>query len=335
MNRVWGWVALIMMVLVAVGTLFFAERAGIAFDTCQTDDRVSAAERGSIDRVARAFISLVRDGDTTSTINSMSETGREQSTRAAIVQLNEAAAQNALAVLQTRRVFKLTSVGSQRGWASCPGRDGVSLVARGGGLQSMFVVLSEPFQTGERSWTLWFEREHGEWRVRGVHLGLSAIGGIDGAQWWRMAAEQRRKDNTFNSTVLYDVANIVLYRGGFLQISEADGFAREREIYRRHEDLTSARLQLGGEVFAIATMNAISSESDGLVLVIDQSLSEPVTVDEAIVRNRALIDAMNAHRPEWREVFDSLAAGAPTGANRLWRTVYRREGGYPPETERL
>jgi hypothetical protein len=300
---------------------------------CQAGDEISARDRGSIDHAARAFVSLVRDGNTTSTIDNMSEAGREQSTRAAIVQLNEAAAQNAVAALQTRRVFKLTSVGSPRGFASCREQNGVSYVGRGGGFQSMF--LAEPFQTGERSWTLWFERERGEWRVRGVHLGLSAIGEIDGAHWRQMAVEQRQKNNVFNSTVLYDVANTMLHRGGFLQLSEADGFAREREMYRRHQDLTSGRLQLGSEVFAIASMNAMFTESDGLVLVIDQSLSEPVTVDEAIVRNRALIDAMNAHRPEWQEVFDSLASGTPTGPNQLWRTVYRREAGYPPETQRL
>ena len=81
--------------------------------------------------------------------------------------------------------------------------------------------------------------------------------------------------------------------------------------------------------------NAMSSDTEGVVLVIDQAQAEPVTIDEAIARNRALIDAMNAHRPEWREVFDGLSVGTPTGPNRVWRTLYQREGGYRLETARL
>lgn len=265
----------------------------------------------------------------------MSAAGRRDSTRAAIVQVIEMAAQNPAAALEMRRVFSLVSLGSPRGWANCRESNGVSRLARGGGIRSTFVVLAEPFQSGERTWTFWLERERGEWRVRGVHLGLSAIGGIDGAEWRQMAVEQRRKNNVFNSTVLYDVANLTLYRGGFLQLSEADGLAREREVYRRHQDLVNGRLQLGGEVFAIAAINAMSTDTEGVVLVIDQAQAEPVTIDEAIARNRALIDAMNAHRPEWREVFDGLSVGAPTGPNRVWRTLYQREGGYRLETARL
>lgn len=335
MNRAWGWVALLMLVIVGAGSLYFAERSGVAFDVCQTGDEISIRDQDAMADVARAVVSRIREGETTATIENMSDAGRRDSTRASVLQVAEMAAQNPVAELEARRVFRLTSIGSRRGFAACLEDNGVSYVARGGGFQSVFVVLAEQFQTGERSWTLWLERERGEWRVRGLHLGFSAIGGIDGARWRQMASEQRQKNNVFNATMLYDVASSMLYRGGFLQPSEADGFTREREMYRRHQDFIDGRLQFGGAAFEVAAINAMSTDNDGLVLVIDQALSEPLTVDEAIARNHSLIDAMNLHRPEWREVFDGVAAGVPIGPNRLWRTLYKRDGGYPPETQSL
>lgn len=335
MKGVGFWVAFALLLATLGGVGYLGYYAGWAIDLCQVGEQIPRRERALIFERSRAFIQSIRDGDTTTALERMSASGRNASERIALVQLAEVSHQNREAALTIQRMFKLTSLGSPRGLAPCTESSGVARLARGGGMQTTFVVLSEPFLEAEREWTVWFEREGGEWRVRGVHLGLSRLAGRSGAEFWQMATEQRRKNNTFNSTVLYDLANVVFYRGAFLQLAEADGFSAERGLYRRHEDLVRARLQLGAEAFPISQINAMMTSRDGFVLVIDQILPEPLTVDEAIIRNRALIDGMNEYRPEWSEVFDSLAAGSPTGPNRLWRTVYMRGHGYQEETERL
>lgn len=335
MKAVWGWFALALMAFAICGVAYIGYRAGWAVDMCQVDGDIPQRERALLDERSRAFVRVVREGDTTSALDLMSTAGRDARGRIALVQLAEAAHQNLDAELSLRRMFTLVSFGSRHGAALCWQADGAARLARGGGTRSAFVILSEPYLGAERAWTFWLERERGDWRVRGVHLGLSAVAGRDGAEFWRMAVEQRQKNNTFNSTILYDLANVVFYRGEFLQLQEQDGFAAERRLYRRHEDLTSSTLHLASGAFAVGSMNALQTVDDGFVLVIDQVLPEPLTVDEAIAKNHALIDGMNASRPEWREVFDSIAAGAPTGPNQLWRTVYRKSTGYVEVTERL
>jgi hypothetical protein len=325
--------AVLAAILIGSGVVFW--QAGFGFHHCQADNEVSARDRVAATEASRAFIDRIRAGETNAVLESMSRAGQQLSQRAALLQIVEMTVANPGGEPELQHIYSLRSIGAARGFAPCSGVNGVAFVARGGGAHTLFTILGEPIDGGERGWTFWLEREDGVWRVRGMHVGLSVLAGRDGARLWAMAEEQRRQDQVFNSTLLYDLANTALYRGGFLQPAEAYGFAHARELWRRHQDVIQARFHLGGETFPIASMRAHATAEGAFVLVLDQAMEQPVTVDEAIARNRALIDAMNAHRPEWRDIFDALAVGSPTGPNRLWRTLYDREDGYRMETETL
>ncbi|MGD9814243.1 MAG: hypothetical protein AB7Q23_01110 [Hyphomonadaceae bacterium] len=333
MSRFWGWAAVLLLVAVLSGCLYMGSLMGLAFSVCQANGEIPAAEREAIGDEARAFVQLIRDGETEAALRSMSTEGRAAAQRIAMLNLTEATLQRPPAALDLRDVFKLTSIGSERGMAPCPDESGTAFLARGGGLQSMFVTLAEPVPGGEHTWTFWFEREQGAWRVRGVHLGLSALGDRDGARLWALATEQRNKGNVFNSTALYDLANLTFNRGAFLQAAEANGFASERQLYRRHPDITESRFRVSGRVFPVAIMNATALADGRFILVLEQRADEPVAITEAEARNRALIDGINAERAEWREVFDGLSVAYPTGPNRVWRTLYLRESGYATPAE--
>lgn len=329
MKRACGTIGAVALAAILIGSGVVFWRIGLGFNLCRVDSQVSASDRAVAAQASTAFIALVRAGETTAALEAT--TGRESAERAALLAMTEESLATPGGAPQVRHTYSLWSVASPNGYASCDSAAGTAHVARGGGPHTLFTIVAEPIQGGERAWTFWLEHERSAWRVRGVHVGLSAMAGRDGAALWALAEAQRQANNVFNSTLLYDLAHATLYRGGFLQPPEANGFAEARRMWRRHQDVIQARFHLGEQTFPIAGMHATSTGDGAFVLVLDQALELPVAVPEAIRRNRALIDGMNVYRPEWREVFDALAAGAPTGPNRLWRTVYRRDGGYLPE----
>lgn len=334
MSRFWGWAAVLLLVAVLAGCLYMGSLTGLALDVCRANGDIPQAKREAIAREARAFVQLIRDGETEAALQRMSTEGREAAQRIALLNLTEVTLQRPPGALELRDVFDLTSIGSERGMAPCAAENGTAFVARGGGFKSVFVTLAEPIPGGEHTWTFWFEREQGAWRARGVHLGLSALGDRNGARLWALAIEQRNKGNIFNSTALYDLANLTLNRGGFIQAAEANGFASERRLYRRHPDITESSFRVGGRTFPVAIMNAMALADGRFILVLEQRADEPVAIPEADVHNRALIDGVNAERAEWREVFDGLSVAYPTGPNRVWRTLYLRDSGYsqpPPQ----
>lgn len=336
--RHFGWFLLLVLMgatLVACG--WAASSMGLALGVCRVDDEIGASERVAISTASSEFMALVRDGETEAALERMSRLGREATPRVTLLDLTNQllAAPGRDASMQ--RVYELYSIGSLNGFAPCNSERGTAFVSRGAGFHSMVALITEQFDGGERTWTLWFEREDDAWKVRGAHFGLSAAAGRDGAELWALGQEQRRLNHWFNATLLFDLANVMLNRGGFFQAEEANGFAAARDVYRRHEDVAgaNARFNLAGQIFSVAHMRATGTGDNNLVLVLDQAADEPVTVDEAIVRNRAFIDALNQHRAEWRLVFDAIAVGYPTGPNRVWRTVYDAETGYSAESATL
>ncbi|HYD89319.1 MAG TPA: hypothetical protein VEA80_17705 [Vitreimonas sp.] len=320
-------------ILAASGFVFW--QAGLGFHACRVDDDISLGDRTAVAQASVEFIELVRAGETSAVFERMSRAGLESTERAALLNIVEMTISAPGGELETRRTYSLHSIGAARGYAPCREDGGMAFVARGGGFHTMFAVVAEPIDGAERSWSFWFERERGVWRVRGVHVGVSEVAGRDGAELWALAEEQRRQNQVFNSTLLYDIASTALFRGQFLHPAEAEGFARARQMWRRHQDVIQARFHVGGQVFPIANMSAVGTGDGSLVLVLDQALDLPVTAAEADEKNRALIDGMNADRPEWRAVFDAIAVGSPTGPNRVWRTVYDGAQGYLPPPDEI
>jgi hypothetical protein len=86
---------------------------------------------------------------------------------------------------------------------------------------------------------------------------------------------------------------------------------------------------LGGGAFPLQLVKVLGDGEGELALVLTRPAGNWRGVDAAERSNRALIEAMSAHRGEWREVFDYLVVQTPMDPpERSWGTVYRREGGY-------
>jgi hypothetical protein len=162
----------------------------------------------------------------------------------------------------------------------------------------------------------------------------SAISGRDGETFRALARTQAQAGNRFNASVLYDISALLLARGESFVPSEAYGLSEERGA--GHTDLAGGApftFRLGDQQYNVSLLNATGTTDGSLVLLMEQMGESPGDRALAIARNRALIDAMNAHRPEWREAFDALVAAYPTGGRSVWRPVYARDDGYSSSAE--
>ncbi len=322
-------VALLCVVLGSVG-LFVWLQPNISF--CKRGADINDRELAEISEASLAFLALLNDGETTRALEAMSADGRAATERMTMISAIEFLNADQAAAPIVRDAFSLKVYGGQRGFATCASATHrPTLVARGGGVHTAFVLVSEQLSGAERTSTFWLVREGGAWRVRAFHVGLSAIAGRDGAALWRMADEQRVRGNHFNATLLYDVAGMALHRGGWLQHGDAHGFRHAHARLQRHRELPPERpyvFSLGGQEFDVAYIQITGVGENTLVLALEQGAETPDDIPGAIAANRAFIDAMDRFRPEWRDAFDALVSAYPIGGSQVWRTVFEKNGGY-------
>jgi len=283
----------------------------------------------------QAFLARLRAGDAEGARNEMSQEARAATEVSALGSAVQAAQSDGAQEFALSEVFKLFApLGSREGMSLCGAPSEPDLVSRHGGTNTALVTFEQPLVGGARTWTIYFERDQSAWRIRHFHLGNSAIGDRDGAAMRSLARAHASAGNAFNATILYDVSTLLLSRGESFVPSEAYGLSEERGD--RHPDLSGGApftLRLGDEQFRVSLINVTGVNDGKLVLLLEQ-MREPVGDRAlAIERNRALIDAMNAHRPEWRDAFDALVAAYPTGGRNVWRTVYSADEGYLSEPE--
>lgn len=325
--RVWlGIGAIVVVALVAARFLGFSPE----FSVCSRNEEIAANERGEIVGAAERFLSLLNAGDADGARNAMSDEARAATELSGLESAVVAVRNPGGGPGVLGEVFKLYApLGSREGMSLCGSPSRPALVSRHGGTNVALVTIEQPLVGGEQTWTIYFERERDAWRVRHFYFAPSAIDQRDGDAFRTLARSQAQAGNSFNATILYDISKLLLARGESFVPSEAYGLADERG--ERHADLAGSApftFRLGDEQFNVSLLNVSGTTDGSLVLLLEQMGEPPGDRALAIARNRAFIEAMNEHRPEWREAFDALVTAYPTGESRLWRTVYERDDGY-------
>ena len=163
-----------------------------------------------IERAALDYIAVLQAGDEERAAQSMSERGRagsEQEPLAPVI----AFMQQFPAAGEPRidRTFRVITYGWPRAGAmsSCQ----TALVGVGETGATAHVLVTEDIGFGERTIAVWFEREEGIWRPRGVWAHITSAGGYDGERLWRMAQEQRARGHSINAGLLYSSAEQMLH----------------------------------------------------------------------------------------------------------------------------
>lgn len=333
-----GLIGLLVVVAIVAAGIYFGVRIGPVFSVCRADSEMSQAEYSEVANLSIDAVRKMRAGEADAVYQMMSTDARAITDRDALVQLaRTVGAPELKGEITARHVFRIFALGGSTGNVMCNTPKGTAFLARGGGMRTAFAEVVEPVSGAERSWVVWLQQERGAWRIRALHTEVTAIAGHSGAHLWDMARDEAGRGHAFNATVLYDVAASALRRGPNMQPPEADGFAPAYSALQRHADLPGPpplTFHLGGREFPIRWMTVTGTGDNKLTLIIDRE-GPIVSEGEAPARNHELIDAMNAHRGEWKDVFDAIVVGYPTGERgRVWRTVYSGSSGYLEEPAR-
>jgi hypothetical protein len=327
-----------LLVVISAGAgafMYMRPQIGPVLSVCSHNAEIPQGERAEIIEAAERFMTLVRAEDAEAVRAAMSREA-QQSTELEVLEL-AVQGQRGAGELSLTDIYKVdTPVGSRNGVSICGDASAPATISRHGGAHIAVTTIQQPLTGAMRTWTLYFEREDEAWRVRHVHFGVSGLAGRDGRVMRDLARAQANANHAFNATILYDTAAMLLERGDSFKPAEAYGLEDEREALRRHPDLPGNApytFHLGDASFDIRDLTIVGTSDQGFVLFLNQAGSPAADVSAAAARNRALIDAMNAHRPEWRNVFDAIAANTPVGETAVWRTVYSREQRYLPDPE--
>lgn len=304
---------------------------------CNEQERVGD-ERAEIERAALTFLGQLQSGEESAAIGSMSRRGREGVRQhplgPVIAFMREFPSQ---VQPEVERTFLVSSIGWPRDSTPAPCNTAAVQIGETGA--SAHVIVSHVIDIGERTSTVWLERENGVWRTRAMWANISSVGGYDGDRLWRMAREQRARAHGLNAGLLYVSAEQLLFRAPFVTTRALMDFRGDRSTFETPPELAGDpphTWRMGGDEFAVILLRYNITTDEGVVYEIHQRLPRWEGEANADVRNRALIEAFDSEHPEWREIARALAARSEMPVDgQLFGTVFDRETGYtqPPVTE--
>ncbi|HRO04251.1 MAG TPA: hypothetical protein PLS69_11670 [Terricaulis sp.] len=193
----------------------------------------------------------------------------------------------------------------------------------------MVLITEELTGLSQRTTSVWLENERGEWRVRALVFGPTAIAGKNSEQFWRAARAQRARGNIFNASMLYAAARSALLSSDFFQPRIAQDFHADLRTFEAHELVRGEapfQWTFDGQTYRVQQANYMGFGNGDVAFVIDHT-APWANHAEADAINRRLIDAFSERNPEWREVFDAVIARAHRpNSTETWGTVYERKG---------
>lgn len=321
---------LVVLVLIGVGALLYF-RPHVA--ACSGNGALAAGERESIDAAALAFVDRVYAGEPEAMLAGMARGADSAEVRTALAGVSESVRATPGEERVVRERYRLLHLGASSGGTPCVDGESVVTLANDGGLRTAVAVVTEALPSAaERSWTMSLAHQRGGWRVRRFNVSLSGVAGGRAEDFLAEARRQERSGHGFNATLLYDMAGQLAYRGAFFQSAIGNRVVAARAAHRRHAELpadASTRFVLGGATFPLEVVKVIGDGRGELALVLTQPAGAWRGTQAAEASNRALIEAMNAHRGEWRDAFDYIVVQTPMEQpERSWGTVYRSEGRY-------
>lgn len=320
---------LVVLVLLGIGAwLYFRPHVGV----CSGNGEIAAAEREDIDAAALAFVERLYEAQPEAVLAVMAQGADTPEVRAALGGVSESvrAAPGQERVVRER--YRLLHLGPASGGTPCVDGERVVTLANDGGWRTAVAVVTEALPGAERSWTLSLTHTQGAWRVRRFNVSLSGVAGGRADDFLAEARRQERKGHAFNATLLYDMAGQLAYRGAFFESAIGNRVVAERAAHRRHAELAAdapTRFVLGGSAFPLDLVKVVGDGRGELALVLTRPAGAWRGAAAAEASNRALIEAMNAHRGEWRDAFDYIVVQTPMEQpERSWGTVYRSDGRY-------
>lgn len=304
--------------------------------SCLTDTAIAASDRSAIDTLAIAATNDLVKGDYAAFNARMIEPVDLPSLEALHALLSGGEPQ-APSVTHSY-LLRLNGSDSVEGLCGDPTRwDTRARVVLVDSKIQAYVVLKLPTRNHDFAVVVGLVKGSAGWLVHLVHANVAASAGLTAHDLLEMARAQERKGHTFNSHMLYISAYQLADRGPKFALLARDEFEAEAKAAAKAPELEGTgpfAWTFGKTSYLVQTVGPTGFKDDGLCLQIRLVISPWSGWDDPKRLNRALIEAFDKARPEWREVFGCIIVrgvspgGMTPAGGDLYGTVYDREDGF-------
>jgi len=302
----------------------------VAAQTCESSAEMDEGTRSALERTARQFFDYASKGDVfdlkQSAISSLSANfgnieavvvdqrttyvGAQATVR--VSYLLDASGTTPIA-----RAEFLCGVWGTPSWAIFginnlpPGRYGL-------------VIQDVSTPKGKYALTMVLKQEGGAWKLAGYYSKPAEIGGHDGQWFLNKAREYKAKGATHNAWFYYLTAGDLMAPVDFISTPRLDKLSDEMQSVRP-SDLPSSDHPLalaasGGRTYQVIQMSALPVDNDLNVLV-KYRMSDVSDTKKTFDDNMAVIRAIVARYPEFREAFAGVVARATEPSGRDYGTL--------------
>jgi hypothetical protein len=308
--------------------------AAKALAKCIEDGEIAEADRGALHKASAAFAEDLLQGRAPEAYRRLNAASRARTPSdrfaVALAQMQRA---GPFGELRVEHTYLIESHGAQPSIVCGNPRtlDDWAQVRTSGAARQAYVLYS--VRSRGRGWALYvrLEPEDGEWRIVDFALSGSSAAGRTSRDFLALARTQAAAGHAFNTAILLSTAQSLAHRGPDMQW----GFMREIQRIAANiqppEELAGKPpfvWNFGGTAFDIAQVSA-TDVGQSYVLVLRQQPSAWSGEADADKRNRVLVEAFLASRPEVREVFSAILCQAirPDGASAV-NTLYDMKAGF-------
>ncbi len=303
-------------------------RAGA--ETCSSVEEMDEATRSALERTARQFFDYASKGDVfdlkQSAIASLASNFGNIEAVVVDQRSTYAGAQPAVrtsylleasGAAPIARAEFLCGVWATPGWATFainnlpPGRYGV-------------VIQDVSTPKGKYALTMVLKQEGGAWKLAGYYSKPAEIGGHDGQWFLTKAREYKAKGANHNAWFYYLTAWDLMAPVDFMGTRALDKLSDEMQSVRPSDLPTSdhslALAASGGRSYQVIYISALPVDND-LDLLVKYRMPDISNTQQTFADNTAVIRAIVARYPEFRQAFAGVVARATEPSGRDYGTV--------------
>lgn len=179
------------------------------------------------------------------------------------------------------------------------------------------VILDVP--TGKGTYTASFilQQQGSDWKVGGFHVKPSQVAGHDGNWFADRARDFKSKNQLRNAWFYYQEARDLLSPVPFMSTQATDKLYDESQTLKPSEVPGEAPLDLiaGNKTYKLTTMFPLAVGND-FDLVVKYQAADVSNTGQTFQENMAVIKALVAKYPEYRDAFDGVVARAVEASGR-------------------
>lgn len=314
---------------------------GLTAGRCQTDDEVSVDERNPYEKSAMRFVeTLIGDKPEEAYSALAQELRGKLSTEDFVRGINQAVrSARPFADLHVEHSYResQSTLGSGRSYVPCTavanGNVGtpegrVMVAALPIALQAHVIIVGKT-KNNRWAFVLWLSPDQPSWRINAFYALPITILDRTATDIWNLARQERQRDHTLNSYLLYASAVQLAYRGPDFQLGIQSEMAKELAELTVPPELKGKppfEWKFSNDSYHVINIGPIGV-GDVFDLRIVHKVAQTEDDRELERQNRGLIKAFEDAHPEYAQVFDGLVVQAVMPNGHGFGTVEQKRGG--------